>query len=233
MNKKFNFIGRNKTGKLRTFSFFLLPSSFSEKARRAFSLVEMLVVIGILSVLIGIGINAFSGATRRAQQARTRAVVHDVATALESILNKEGSFPRRILAAGGSDGEMTEENAYELAKRKVMSLAYDKDSDTKKTLGLDRCGVVTPWAQDVLKRNNSAGSGTAVPSGGTIKDHTIHFAVDTDGDGFVNASVGGESVKIRASAVAWCCGRDGVMYKYSEGVRHDCAYSWSRGQVER
>lgn len=218
MDRKFNFIVRNKAG----------------KNRRAFSLVEMLVVIGILSVLIGIGVNAFSGATRKAQQARTRAVVHDVATALETILNKEGAFPRRILAVGGTDGEMDENVAYELAKRKVMSLAYDSGSESnKKTLGQDRCGVVTPWAQDVLRRSNSASSGTSVPSGGTIKDHTIHFAVDTDGDGFVNASVGGESVKIRASAVAWCCGRDGVMYRYSEGVRHDCAYSWSRGQVER
>ena len=199
--------------------------------RGGFSLVEMLVVVGILSVLIGIGINAFSGATRRAQQARTRAVVHDVATALETILTKDGAFPRRILAEGGSDGLMDETVAYELAKRRAMSLAYDENN--KKTCGQDRCGVVTPWAQDVLKRSNSASSGTSVPSGGTIKDHTIHFAVDTDGDGFVNASVGGESVKIRASAVAWSCGRDGVMYKYSEGVRHDCAYSWSRGQVEK
>ena len=200
-------------------------------ARCAFSLIEMLVVMGILAVLISAGMTTFSGATRRAQLARARETVCNVAIALESALNKEGEFPRRILQDGSSDCEMDERVAYELAKRNLMSLTHnDKD---KKTVGLDGCGVLTPWGQDVMKRNKNATEGTAVPSGGTIKDHRVHFAVDVDGDGFVEANVGGEAVKIRGVAAAWCCGRDGKMYKYSEGRSRECSYSWGFDQVER
>ena len=201
--------------------------------KKGFTLVEMLVVIGIIAILVGAGMTAFSSATRKAQQARAREVVSNVATALEAIYQKEGSFPRRVLAEGGSDGEMTPEVAYELAKRNAMTLTWDKDRpNVKRTIGADRCGILTPWGQDVVKRSKAGVSdSTKVPSGGTIKDHRIHFAVDTDGRGYVNASVGGESLKIRGSAVAWCCGKDGKEYSYSDGLRHDCSYSWNRQQV--
>ena len=200
--------------------------------RRAFTLLEMLVVIGILAVLIGAGMTAFSSATRKAQQARAREVVSNVATALEAIYQRDGAFPRRVIAAGASDGEMTPEIAYELAKRGAMTLTYDDSK--KKTVGADRCGVLTPWAQDVVKRSKSGSvsDGTKVPSGGTIKDHRVHFAVDDDGDGYVTASVDGQTVRIRGAAVAWCCGRDGKQLNYSEGLRRDCSYSWSRQQVD-
>ena len=199
--------------------------------KRGFTLLEMLVVIGILAVLIGAGMTAFSSATRKAQQARAREVVSNVATALETVYQREGAFPRRVLAKGESDGEMDENVAYELAKRNAMTLTYD--SNTKKTTAADRCGVLTPWAQDVVKRSTSGSvsEGTKVPTGGTIKDHRVHFAVDIDGDGYVDASVNGESVRIRGAAVAWCCGRDGKQLSYSEGLRRDCSYSWSRQQV--
>ena len=198
--------------------------------KKGFTLVEMLVVIGIIAILIGAGMTTFSAATRKAQQARAREVVSNVATALEAIYQREGSFPRRVLAEGANDGEMTPEVAYELAKRNAMTLTYNNG----RTVGADRCGILTPWGQDVVKRSKSGVSdGTKVPSGGTIKDHRVHFAVDTDGRGYVNATVGGESVKVRGAAIAWCCGKDGKEYKYSEGLRHDCSYSWSRQQVEK
>ena len=201
--------------------------------RKGFTLIEMLVVIGIIAILIGAGMTTFSAATRKAQQARAREVVCNVATALEAIYQREGVFPRRVLAEGASDGEMTPEVAYELARRNAMTLTYDKDS--KKTTASDRCGVLTPWGQEVVRRKGNSGvaDGTKVPSGGTIRDHRVHFAVDTEGRGYVNASVGGESVKIRAAAVAWCCGKDGKIEKYSDGLRRDNCYSWSRQQVEK
>ena len=233
MDRKISIVNKSKKGKNHNSSFFLFPSSFV-KARRAFTLIEMLVVIGILAILVGIGMNTFSGSTRRAQQARAQALVGDVSTALEAILQREGSFPRRILDVGESGGAMDEKMAYELARRKVMSLTYDDSS--KKTIGIDRCGVVSPWAQDVIKRNGSAGSSTAVPSGGTIQDHVVRFAVDVDGDGYIELSGKGGSSRIRASAIAWCCGPDGedaLKFEYSKGRLNGCSYSWGRDQQKK
>ena len=192
----------------------------------------MLVVVGIIAILIGAGMTTFSAATRKAQQARAREVVSNVATALEAVYQKEGSFPRRVLAEGSSDGEMTAEVAYELARRKAMTLTYLDSS--RRTTGLDRCGVLTPWGQDTVKRagNGSVSDSTKVPSGGTIKDHVVRYAIDLNGDGVIpGVSIGGESVDIRATAVAWCCGKDGKMESYSAGLKKDDVYSWTIGQT--
>ena len=57
--------------------------------------------------------------------------------------------------------------------------------------------------------------------------------MDLDGDGIIEgALVGGESVDIRATAAVWCCGKDGVIERYSVGVKKDDAYSWSHGQTQ-
>lgn len=204
----------------------------SRGMRGGFTLVEMLVVIGILAVLIGIGVNSFSSATKTAQKAKAQELVSNAATALEAIYQKEGVWPRRILAAGGSDGRLDENVSYELAKRKVLTLTY-KDSE-KKTTGLDRCGVVTPWAQDALKAAGVGGNSDTKIGRLTVKEHVLHFAVDTDGDGIVDASVGGEGVRIRGSVAVWCIGQSGGNggnpWPYKTGLRKDDVYSWSDAQ---
>ena len=205
----------------------------SRGMRSGFTLVEMLIVIGILAVLIGIGLSSFSSSTKTAQKARGQELVSNVATALEAIYQREGVWPRRILAGGASDGQMDENVAYELAKRKVLTLTYEESS--KKTKGLDRCGVVTPWAQDTIKAVGiGANQGTQVRSGGTVRDHILHFAVDTDGDGIVEASVGGTSVRIRGSVAVWSCGMAGGEIKpYKAGGKAVDIYSWTYSQVEK
>lgn len=176
--------------------------------KKGFTLVEMLVVIGILAILVGIGIGAFSSATRSAQRARGQELVSNTATALAAIYQREGAWPRRILAKGATDGLLDEDVAYELAKRKALTLTYD--SNKKKTTGLDRCGVVTPWAQDAIKSVGlGASTATKVRTGGTVKDHILHYAVDVDGDGKVEASVGGNHVTIRGVVAVWSCGMSG------------------------
>lgn len=204
-----------------------------KNCRQGFTLIEMLVVIGILAILVGIGMATFSSATGKAQKAKGTELVNNVATALESIYQKEGNWPRRILSQGSSEGEIDSKIAYEIGSRGAMSITYDKT--TKEATGMDRCGIVSPWAQAVIKRagNKSVTDGTKIPSGGTLKDHRLRFAVDTEGKGYVNANVGGESIRIRGSVAVWCSGKDGKIEKYSDGLKRDDIYSWSRQQIKK
>ena len=137
--------------------------SIIRKSACGFTLVEMLVVMGILAILIGASIAGFSHATDKARSSLCQELVHNVATALEKVLQDEDGWPQRILQGASGEGKMTDEVGGELARRKVLSLTYrettnDKDEKVYKLVGLDQCGVVSPWARDVIKRLAAKGS---------------------------------------------------------------------------
>lgn len=226
--------------------------------KRGFSLIEMLVVIGIIVTLMGASVGVYSHMTKRAQQARGRELVSNVATALNVLFQQKGKWPTALMSeASGGAGRLKARPAACLAVNKLMSLTYTKreqDGESYYTLsGLDRFGIVTPWAQAVIKRAGTSGGGTGlrVPSGGTVEDHILYYALDTTGEGIVKANVGGVALKIRANAAVWCAGMDGVLTPYpfsssggsgakgqssaskSKSRMGDDIYSWAPNQVER
>ena len=201
--------------------------------RRGFTLVEMLVVIGIIAVLIAASLGSFGTFVRKASRARCVELVSNVQTALEVVMQEDNAWPRPILAEGMSgEGQLTATAGAALARRKALSLSYKSvkradGTSAYELTGNDRLGVVSPWALDVIKRRPSASDGTVVPSGGTIADHRLRFAIDHDYDGYteVKASANGKgSARVRASACVWCCGYDGKF-----GTQDD-VYSWSKDQ---
>lgn len=202
--------------------------------KRGFTLVEILIVIGIIAILTGAAMTGFRGAVEKAQAAKCQELVHNVSTALVKVFQDNGSWPSRIISAGQGSGEMTAEIGGELARRKALSLNYrlveNEETGEKvyKLVGLDQCGVVSPWAAEVIKRkaaNGNVSLNEPVPGGGTIRDHVLRFSIDDDEDGLVKVSYeGGKSVTVRASAAVWCCGRDGKF-----GTRDDIK-SWAKGQ---
>ena len=105
-----------------------------------------------------------------------------------------------------------------------------------KLAGHDRFGILTPQAQQAMKRlGKDATLGTKIGKA-TIDDHILHYALDLDGDGkIIGANVGGESVNVRATAIVWCIGKsggtDGKPWPYTEGLRRDDVYSWTPGQT--
>ena len=221
----------------------LFSDSVIRKSRKAFTLLEMLVVIGIIATLIAASLGGYAFATKRAQKARGRELVSNVATALNVLYQRRNSWPPALLREAEGAGRLTARAAACLAVNNLMSLTHttvEVDGERVATLsGLDRCGIVSPWAQDTLKRLSSGNSGLSarVSTGGTVEDHQLHFAVDTEGRGFVEARVKGKTVKIRGTVAVWCWGMNGVEddYEASMSGRGNCddIYSWSRGQEVR
>lgn len=202
--------------------------------KKGFTLIEILVVIAILGVLMAIFVFAFRKAPDQAKKAVCEDYVQQVATAIESCIN-EGSPAVRKLYEEGSDGEgvLDAEAAYVLASK----LGCEKDASSRKLSGHDRFGIVTPWAKDVIKDGGSSCSlSSEVPTGGTIRDHRLYYAIATDDDedsGIVTANVGGEEVRIRANVAVWCAGADGKLESYSKGRNGDDVYSWSHEKTVR
>ncbi len=197
--------------------------------KKGFTLVEMLVVLGIVAVLVGAGIGAYSGITKNAERKRCQELVSNTATALTALFQKTGSWPKALRTDGATDGRLNKDASLPLAKGGYMSFTLENGQ----LAGNDRFGVVTPWATAFIKTHGASANLNNRVGQGTIEDHILHYALDLDGDGIIEgASVGGESVNIRATAAVWCCGKDGKLEAYSLGMKKDDVYSWSYGQTQ-
>lgn len=208
----------------------------NKELKRGFTLIEMLVVIGIIAILSGSLLAGFNAVTKSAQRARAQEAVSNAATALTLYYQKYQKWDPAILAApAGENGgqQMDAKVAKVLGKAGLLNINYKSDNKDGQLFGTDRLGILDPWGIAVLKRNKDATLGTPVPSGGTVQNHMLYFAVDLDGDGIVEANLNGGMRKIRATAVVWCAGRDGKLAPYSQVGRSDDVFSWQRGQEKK
>lgn len=208
-----------------------------EMKKSAFTLVEMLVVIGIIAVLAAASMVGYSKVVKSAKKAKNQELVSNVATALTQILNKDGFWPEELTNKGGT-GQLDKDTAVVFVRYNLLGLAYNQvsagdDVSKQRLIGKDRCGIVDAEAEALLKRSSRASESTRVPTGGVIKDHILYYAIDKDGDGITEANVeGGGMLKIRASAVVWGAGPNGKV-EYGSLGRNDDVYSWRPAQVKK
>ena len=223
--------------------------------RTGFTLIEMMVVIGIIAILAAALTGGYSYVVKSAQRAKAVEAVSNAKTALEQLyIKRDNTWPRAIIEARKEgDYQVMDENvAKVLFKNGLLNVDCKKTSeaeglDAYTLRGVDRCGIADPWAQDVLRRADKTLSGNAllskeVSSGGKVQDHLIYFAVDQNGDGFVEKSEGAPVNKVRATVITWCAGADGGLGDCSTDKRGkvsangrtvsngDNIYSWQRAQ---
>lgn len=209
------------------------------RRKNGFTLLEMLVVIGIIAILGGASMLGYSKIVKSAKKAKTQELVSNAATALTHILSKnDGVWPDDLIARVSSgNGKLDADTAKVFIRFSLLGLSYNQktangDSSQYRLTGKDRCGIVDADAEAVLKRSTQASTGTKVPTGGTIADHILRFAIDEDGDGITEAQVeGGGTLKIRATAVVWAAGPDGKV-DYGSYGRNDDVYSWRPAQIK-
>lgn len=208
--------------------------------KKGFTLIEMLVVVGIIAVLSSAVIFSYGRIIKAAGRAKAMELVSNARTAFEEMYRNNDGWPKPIYnQTPGKTGffEMDRRIADLFAKNNLLNVD---------TSGKDRLGVIDPWAQDVIMRNKSATLETPVPSGGKVQDHLLYFAVDKDDDGFVSKEEGAPGEPVRAKAIVWCAGADGGLsdcstdakktMKGSDGrtvTNRDNVYSWERAQEDR
>ncbi len=195
--------------------------------KKGFTLVELLVVIAILGALAAALITAFGNAPEKAEVATCQDLVRQTATALKLVNEKnDGLWPQCLIANSNKSQGLDAKAAYPLATKGGMSLT--SNSGTQSLSGLDKFGVITPWAARVVKeRGQSCTETTAIPSGGTIADHRFRYAIDVEGlgkiegvdvPGTIASAKNAKTVDVRDTAVVWCRGPKGqVIVSWGDG----------------
>ena len=207
--------------------------------KAGFSLIEMLLVIGILAALMGIAVVGFGGMSRRAQRTNTVELVSNAATALTMIFNESKAWSKPLI--DGMSSHKLDRNTCAAFVRHgsgLLGLSYTKvmteDGHERREVdpqSVDRFGLIDAYAQAVVRKRADATLGTTVPTGGTINDHILHYAIDDDGDGFVEVPLESGNVKVRATACVWSSGADGKFNKSRS--KGDDVFSWRLEQEVR
>ena len=196
--------------------------------KKGFTLVELMVVIGILALLMAVLFGSFGSAPEKAEEGDCQQYVHQVADALTRLhQDKKGLWPKALRQNHLSEQGLDEKAAYPLAAGGYLSLSSDGES---KLTGTDRFGLFSRWGQELLKqRGLSCTLSSRVKVGGSLADHRLRYALDLDGDGIIEdidvSKIPGaekaQSVSVRATAAVWCLGPKG-----------EVICSWTKGQTE-
>ena len=182
-------------------------------SNKGFTLVEMLVVMGLIGLLIAMMTGALKYVQATAWQARSQELVSNVATALTIYIQREGVWPKEILESGGV---VNNEVCKVLQLARLLDVTTVKADGTINQNSPERFGLLSPWGQRMVKLNPKlTASLGSLPADAALRKHMLQFRVDITLDGKIDSSDGqlgaipGQGSVIRASAMVWSCGPNG------------------------
>jgi len=214
------------------------------KSKSGFSLLEMLVVVGILGTLIAALVGSYTYVQKMAWQVQAQELVTNAATALTLLLQKEGGWPSEILDSRGEFNQgvcriIQEHHLMDITAYQVDgsgNVKYDGDGKPVENKNSpDRYGLLDPWGRRALWRNPSLTLGSDMPGkpGVTLRDHLIQFRVDIDFDGKVSDGELGNvpmGKAIPGSVIVWSVGPSGNKEEWTTGrYPKEHRLSWSFG----
>jgi prepilin-type N-terminal cleavage/methylation domain-containing protein len=184
-----------------------------KRANKGFTLVEMLVVMGLIGLLVAMMTGGLGFAQTTARQAQAQELVSNVATALTVYISREGTWPQEILSSGGV---VNNQVCKVLQQARLLDVTTVKSDGNINQNSPERFGLLSPWGQRMVKRTpKTTASLGSLPPDAMLRKHMLQFRVDINLDGKINSSDGqlgpipeGSSV-IRASAIVWACGPNG------------------------
>jgi prepilin-type N-terminal cleavage/methylation domain-containing protein len=184
-----------------------------KRSNKGFTLVEMLVVMGLIGLLVAMMTGGLTFVQNTAWQSRAQELVTNVSTALTIYISREGVWPKEILESGGV---VNNEVCKVLQQARLLDVTTVKADGSINQNSPERFGLLSPWGQRMVKRNpKMTASLGSLPPDATLRKHMLQLRVDINLDGKIDSSDGqlgtlpGEGSIIRASAMVWACGPNG------------------------
>ncbi len=176
-----------------------------EQKRAGFTLVEMLVIIGIIAILATALVSGAGHMKRVAERTRAQRMVDDVKVALNLYLQSEREWHDTLIERLETDADVSSL----LNKNKLLDVVVP--DDVINSTSLDRFGLLDEWGRQSLRRNPNISSATQSGEDGIqIREHRIQFRLDTNYDGYVDAGEGSPmGLRIRGNVIVWSRGPDG------------------------
>ncbi len=198
-----------------------------------FTLVEMLVVIGILGIIASGLVSGVGHLKRVAERSRAQIAVNNTKVALTVYLQSEREWHRTMTERLEMDYDVSKI----LSRAKLLDLVIPDNPET--STSLDRFGLLDEWGRKALRRNpNITSDSQRGEDGLPIRDRRIQFRLDLNYDGYVDASEGSPNgLRIRSSVVVWSRGPDGQddfassNPKAKEKYPFDDLISWEHAKV--
>ncbi len=188
-----------------------------KRSNKGFTLVEMLVVMGLIGLLVAMMTGALQYVQTTARQAQAQELVSNVATALTIYIQREGTWPQEILTSGGVVNNQVCKVLQQARLLDLTTVNIKSDGTTPINQNSpERFGLLSPWGQRMLRRNpKMTASLGGLPTDSQLLRHMLQFRVDIDYDGKIDSSdsmlgsIPGQGSVIRASAIVWSCGPNG------------------------